>query len=355
MTAIETKPTDPLAFDFGLDFRPSSERAKGERADRQSIGPKLLPYHVGFFDDYLRGITPHDLVLLGADSGVGKTDAVTEVAERTVTNDGKRNVYMFTLEAEPLEIERRIKYRRIARWLIERQHSLAREINYPDWYLGRFTSRLGVIEREADEYMASLTGLHTYYKGKDFTGDDIHRLCLAVQDTADLIIIDHLHYVDIADTDNENREYKKLVKVIRDTVLTTGRPILLVVHLRKGDGFREPLVPSLERIHGSSDIAKIATAAVMISRAPFAGREWHLAPTFLSVPKWRLGGASRQVALCNYDLRTRSYLDEYTLGRLENGGKDWTEIHDSNRPPWARRYKASGIELTTIAPPARKR
>lgn len=353
MSAIETKPTDPLAFDFGLDFKPASARIAGERDQRHKQATRLLPYHIGFFDDYLRGIVPHDLMLIGADSGVGKTDAVTEIAERTAAD--RRNVYMFALEAEPLEIERRIKFRRIARTAIDRNHSVVRDLNYPDWYLGRLSTRLGQLEAEADEYMASLTNLHTYYKGKDFTGADIHRLCLAVQDRADLIIIDHLHYVDIDETKNENSEYKRLVKTIRDTVLTTGTPIALVVHLRKGEGVREPLVPSLERIHGSSDIAKIATAAVMISRAPFAGREWHLAPTFLSVPKWRLGGASRQVALCNYDLRTRSYLDEYTLGRLENGGKDWTEIHDSNRPPWARRYKASGIELTTIAPTARKR
>ena len=353
MTEIATKPSDPLAFTFGLEFKTAAERAGGEREERHKQATRLLPYHVGFFDDYLRGITPHDLVLFGADSGVGKTDAVTEIAERTAA-DG-RNVYMFALEAEPREIERRVKYRWIARTAIKRDHAVVRDLNYPDWYLGRLSSRLGPLEQEADEYMASLTGLHTYYKGRDFTGADIHRLCLAVQNRADLIIIDHLHYVDIDDEQNENREYKKLVKIIRDTVLTTGIPIVLVVHLRKGEGFREPLVPSLERIHGSSEIAKIATGAVMLSRAPFAGREWHLAPTFLSIPKWRIGGAARHIALCSYDMRTRSYLDDYTLGRVENGGRDWTEINTDTRPPWARRFRSSGCELTTVAPNTRKR
>lgn len=351
---MSAAPTDPLAFGFGLDFKTAAVRAVGERDRRHAEAVRLLPYNVGFFDDYLRGITSHDLILLGADTGVGKTDLVTEIAERTVAEQRNRNVYMFALEAEPDEIERRIKYRWISRQAVSRQHSIARELNYPDWYLGRFSSRLGPLEKEADEYMASLTGLHTYYKGKDFTGADIHRFCLAVQDTADLIVIDHLHYVDIDDEQNENREYKKLIKTIRDVVLTTGRPILLVVHLRKGEGFREPLVPLMERIHGSSEIGKIATGAVMISRAPFAGREWHLAPTFLSVPKWRLGGGCRHVALCNYDMRTRSYLDAYTLGRLENKGQDWTEIHPESRPPWARRFAPSGIDLTTVQP-TRKR
>jgi len=30
VSAIETKPTDPLAFDFGLDFKPASARIAGE-------------------------------------------------------------------------------------------------------------------------------------------------------------------------------------------------------------------------------------------------------------------------------------------------------------------------------------
>lgn len=346
---MNDKPTDPLAFNFGINFSSAADRAKGERDRRHEVAPRLLPYHVGFFDDYLRGIVPHDLVLLGADSGVGKTDIVTEIAERTVTLDPRRNVYMFALEAEPDEIERRIKYRWISRRLVEREHPIAREVNYPDWYLGRYSSRLATIEREADEFMASLTGLHTYYKGRDFDGAELHRLCLAVQNKADLIIVDHLHYVDIADTDSENREYKRLVQTIRDIVLLTGRPILLVVHLRKSEGAREPLVPPLERIHGPSEIFKVATGAVMLSRAPMSGRAWHLSPTFLSVPKWRLGGASRHVALCSYDTRTRSYLDGYTLGRLENGGRDWTEIEAETRPPWARRFAHTGLaDYSTI-------
>lgn len=351
---MSDKPTDPLAFTFGLEFRPSAERAVGEREERVKQAARLMPYNISFFDDYTRGILPHDLVLFGADSGVGKTDAVVSIAEQTVINDRRRNVYMFALEAAPREIEHRIKYRYIARTAVRRQHHALRDLNYPDWYLGRLSSQLGQLEADADEYMASLTNLHTFYKGKDFTGADIHRLCLAVQNKADVIIIDHLHYVDIDESKNENSEYKKLVKVIRDTVLTTGIPIILVVHLKKGSGYHEPITPSLERIHGSSDIAKISTTSLMLSRAPFAGREWHLSPTLLSIPKWRTGGASSLVALCNYDTRTRSYASEYTLGRLEHKGTDWTEIHADGCPPWARRFRSSGNELTTVQT-ARKR
>jgi hypothetical protein len=339
--------TDPvLGFDFGLSFASAPERLAREDAERLAIGGRLLPYHFGFLDDYLRGIIPTDLVLLSAYPGIGKTDAAISIAAANAS-DGK-SVFVFALEAEPKEIERRIKYRLLASLAFKRDLHVCRELNYVDWYLGRLASKLGPLEREVDEIIGDkFRGLRTYYRGKDFTTADVHRLCLAVQDQADLIVIDHLHYVDIDDERGENGEYKKLVKTIRDIVLATGRPILLVVHLRK-KGFGAPLMPSLDEIHGSSDIAKIATTAIMLGRAPssITTPDHNHAPTFVSIPKWRLGGACRHVALCTYDLRNRMYKDSYTLGRLENGDKDWTEtIPDPAHPwpTWARRVKGSGV------------
>jgi len=54
-------------------------------------------------------------------------------------------------------------------------------------------------------------------------------------------------------------------------------------------------------------------------------------------------------------IRRRKYYPGENAGRLESGGRDWTEIHPESRPPWARRFEASGCELTTVAAPARKR
>lgn len=347
--------TDPLAFDFDLGFKAAPERVTEERAERLRNAPALLPYHVGFFDDYLRGIMRHDLVLLGADTGVGKTDLATSIAVANA-RDGK-NVRYFALEAEPSEIERRAKYSLIAQWAFQRDLPFRDRLNYVDWYLGRVEGPIGALDREADDYIARrLSTLHTFYRGRDFGGGDIERLMTLHQTQADLFVLDHLHYVDLDDDKNENASYRRLTKKVRDLVLTCGKPVICVVHLRKaGEARREPQVPPIERVHGSSEISKVSTATLMISRAPFPGSEWWKAPTFFSIPKWRTGGASRHVAMCNYDVRTRSYEDAYILGRLENNGQDWTEIDRDRAPPWAKRMRSSGINLTTVVASSRSR
>lgn len=345
---------DPLAFDFGLGFKSAGERSVGERAERKQLADRLMPYHVSFLDDYMRGVLPHDLTLLGAETGVGKTDLAASIARRSA-EDG-RQVYYFALEAEPNEIERRTKYGLIARLAAERRLPFLDKLNYVDWYLGRCDGFLGNLDREADMEMRRLYGtLHTYYRGTKFDTEELRRLIVAHQTIADLIVVDHLHYVDIED-DNENRGVRALVKSVRDSALEAGKPVLLVVHLRKaGTMGRRELVPDVERVHGTSDTGKVATAAVMLSRAPFPAREWFHSPTFISIPKFRMGGACRHVAMCNYDIRTRTYDTAYTLGRIEDGGATWTEIDRDRVPPWASRFQWRDGLTTAQARPAVRR
>lgn len=327
-------PKDPIAFDFGVNFRPVGEWVTEERGERLALAAKELPYHHGFLDDILRGILPHDLIIVGAESGVGKTALVTGIAKSTA-RAGKR-VYYFALEAEPREIERRIKYEVIAEFCKERKLPFTDSLNYPDWYRGKFEGALGSLNAEVDELMAKqFAGLHTYYRGAKFDHEDIRRLFMAIQSQADLIILDHLHYVDIED-ENENRGFKRTVKMIRDTALGMGKPVILVVHLRKKDDRSRGLVPEMDRIMGSSDIFKICTHAIMVAPCRvIESPHWAKAMTFIHCPKDRMGGISGYVALCAFDLRYRTYGKTYALGRLSDHGEHWTELKHGDRPKWA--------------------
>jgi replicative DNA helicase len=338
VTVTSTTPTDPVAFDFNIGFKSSGDRIAGELDERKSYGARALRYHVPFLDDVLRGIAPHDLVLLGAPTGAGKTDLVRLVAQSNARQ--MKRVHLFALEAEQTEIERRTKYSLLA----EFAHRAGRDLsglNYRDWYFGRCEHLVGEFNENADRKLATdYKHLHTYYRGARFDMHEMARLFKAIQSQTDLIILDHLHYVDL-DGDNENTEYARMLKLIRVTALEMGKPVILVAHLRKRDLRSRAVVPEIEMFHGSSEITKVSTVAIMLAPARQLQERarWYESYTFLHVPKDRMGGVAGYVAACPFDRRFKNYGESYTLGRLNAAGDEWTEIDPNDRPAWAQNHR----------------
>lgn len=337
----DSAPRDPLAFDFGINFKTVPERLVGERDRRLVEAEHTLPYCHAFLDDYLRCVMPHDLILLGALTGAGKTEMARGIAASNAA--AGRHVFYFALEAEPDEIERRNKFSVLAGLVARRRVDIPGGFNYADWRCGRLEMYLREIDDEADEIIGKrYATLHTYYRDSKFDHQTIRRLFLAIKDQADLIVLDHLHYVDIED-DNENRGFKMTVKMIRDVSLGIGKPVLLIAHLRKRDMSRKSLVPTVEDFHGSSDITKICTRAVLLAPAPKLAieempRRHGAAGTFFSIPKDRISGACNLIALCDFDWRTKTYDANYTLGRQSKSGDKFEPIGLDEVPSWARRH-----------------
>jgi hypothetical protein len=333
-----------LTFDFGINFKSGAERVRDEHLERIERGKNEIPYHHDFLDDLLRGIATNDLIVLGAETGAGKTEFARGIAAANAKKE--RRVYYFALEAEDREIERRTKFQILVDMAAPHIRELGAwdRINYPDWYHGRLEDVLGPFNGEADrKYAQEYRSLFTYYRGSKFDHEDIKRLFLAIQSEAELIILDHLHYVDIED-ENENRGFKKTVKMIRDVALGIGRPVILIVHLRKRDMRSKAIVPDIEMVHGSSDIAKICTRAIMLAPArSMPDPRPHISNTFFFVPKDRVGGATGFVALCKFDRGLRQYHRGYTLGRMSSDGSEFEPI-EGNLPRWA--HNATKPEVT---------
>lgn len=323
-----------LTFDFGINFKSAGERVKGEHVERVERGKNEIPYYHGFLDDLLRGISQNDLIVLGAETGAGKTEFARSVAAANARSG--RRVYYFALEAEEREIERRTKFQILIEIAARNGFREWDRVNYPDWYRGKLEDVFGEHNEAADRQFAlEYANLHTYYRGSKFDHEDIKRLFLAIQSDAELIVLDHLHYVDIED-ENENRGFKNTVKMIRDVALGIGRPVILIVHLRKRDMRSKAIVPDIEMVHGSSDIAKICTRAIMLAPArSMPNAKTHLSNTFFYVPKDRVGGATGLVALCAFDRNTRSYSSRYTLGRMSADGSEFEPL-EGNLPRWAK-------------------
>lgn len=323
------------------EFRTSVERMGDERRERLANGQRILSFGVKFLDDCLGGIYPNDLVLIGAKTGIGKTTLATLIA--TTNARLGRSVHYFALEAEPNEIERRAKFDLLSEMLrqeadAKRDWSKIDRLNYLDWYAGKLDDMTAMYERLIEEaFPQQHKTLNTFYRKSDFFAEQFEKMVLAIQDKTDLIVLDHLHYVD-SDDSNENAGYKRIVKKVRDVSLSIGKPVVVVAHLRKGDRRGGPLVPEIEDFHGTSDVPKMATKAIILApdfECPDNTRfRWS---TFINPAKCRPDGTrTRYVGRTFYDSRRNRYEEEYDTGRLLNNGSTWEIVATEKLPRWAR-------------------
>jgi len=255
---------------------------------------------------------------------------LTELA----ASEGRR-VFFFALEAAEGEIESKLFYRELATLCYREKVVPPQGMRFVDFRRGRCSwvpqKLIDKAEREVEQRLA---GVRTYYKGKEFSAKDVHRLFLAHQDSADLFILDHVHYIDHDDS-NENRALKDITKAIRDAALLMGKPVICVAHLRKKLAGDKRLLPGLDDFHGSSDLVKIATKVLIVGRAwEQTPKEKYHSPTYMHIAKDRSAGQCRQIALFNFDMRRWRYSSKYVLG-IAKGGKTFTATSILDRPSWA--------------------
>jgi len=290
---------------------------------------QLLSYGVSYLDEALIGILKSDLILVTAESGAGKTQFVTNIAMANIMR-GKR-VHMIALEARQHEIEARIKFSRLATAYYEdptlndkRQH-----LRYINYIRGRYNELLrpyfGLLKATGE-----MKNLKTYYREKSFNVEDMSTLIRTIKHETDLIIIDHVHYLDY-DEEQQNQALKLIAKETRDLALITGKPIILVAHIRKQDLKNKTLAPHREDIHGSSDLGKIATAVITLGRgAPASTSKFR---TYVRIAKSRDDGSlENYVAECLFDIKKLSYDKKYKVGYLSRDGKKLVPIE--KKPDW---------------------
>lgn len=316
-------------------FQASPERLAGEREERLAEGRRLLTYGVRFLDDATMGIAPHDLVLIGAKTGVGKTALATTCALANA-RAGKR-VFFFALEADRREIERRMKWTFISDLYYANADRFGRRaIRYLEWRRGLLDMVVGRYEDEADALARkAMRNLLTFYRENSFAASDFGKHVEQVRDEADLFVLDHFHYLDSSD-EQQNRAAESAAKIIRDTCLMAGVPGILVAHTRKADKRTEGIVPTIDDYMGSSHLSKVVTAAIMMapahSRPTEDKRVWS---TFIHVAKLRDDSTvNRYVACIGYDTRTNGYLPGYEVGKLGLAG-EFIEIPPADYPDWA--------------------
>lgn len=323
-------------------FTSVAENASKEISSRK-IGSRLCQFGIQFLDDALLGILPNDLVLLGAPSGIGKTQICCNIALENLAA-GKR-VHFIALEAAEFEIERRLKYQIVASMFFndkENRPPLHKPLSYDRWFIGEFLEELAEYENRATDFMnKAYSGLNVFYKTDNFDVNDLAKTILSTSHESDLFIIDHAHYFDF-DDDNETRALKLIAKTIRTLVLEEDRPVILVAHLRKRDKANEELVAGIDEFHGSSDLAKIATKIITMSAG---GRTMdNCYETFFRIPKNRMSGSSsRFIGRMMFDPKQNAYEKGYKVGSSNLTRRNgFEELDITLQPEWSNRSTAFG-------------
>jgi hypothetical protein len=151
------------------------------------------------------------------------------------------------------------------------------------------------------------------------------------------VVVDHLHYIDGDPKATENRALKEVVQTVRDVQRRIEKPVILVAHVRKADRSHKTLIPTLDDFHGSSDVSKIATKAVMIAPA-WAERSSvpYLSMTYIEPAKFRVEGSrTRYVAMVAFNFRTGRYQPAFALGKLNEAREKWEPVPEREIPEWA--------------------
>lgn len=317
-------------------FKSSAESNKLERISRAKNRERALRFGIEFLDDATRGIFRDDLVLLGAPSGMGKTQLCCNIALANM-EDGKK-VHYIALEAGEFEIERRLKFPLVMeRFYADRDRPRLQRITFADWLLGVHLDALKSYEDDADKFFeTAFRDLFLFYKQDRFGLSHLTEAVLSCSSDTDLIIVDHVHYFDF-DDDNENRAIREIAKTVRTLALEEQKPIILVAHLRKRDRANEDLVAGLEEFHGSSDLYKIATKVITMS--PGRPSSDGLFETYFRIPKNRIdGGVTRYSARELFNPKKGGYeKGRYKIGWAEQKrSAGFAEIDESQYPEWAR-------------------
>lgn len=314
------------------------QEAWEEREHREKDSKEKLSFGVSYLDDALIGICKKDLVVIAGRSGQGKSELALHIS-MTNALAGKKVVHI-ALEAEKYEVTRRMLFKKLAKDFYEDKTRFTKEKpNYARWYDYQQES---IIERYYNDALTELKkadGLKILYRPEEFGLQQLSTVFATFKNgDADLIVLDHLHYMDIADDARENTAYNEIIKTVRNLALSYSIPVVCVAHIRKKAFGDKNIVPEMEEIHGSSDIYKVATKVVTIAPGDSTGIDHTSFPTYMKACKNRSNGAvTRYIGLTIFNIAECAYNETYMVGKQINS----EFIPETIPPDWAKNHRST--------------
>ena len=286
-------------------------------------------FGIKYLDDNFTGILEDDFWLIGARSGAGKS-TIADIIATYNASLGKK-VTLITLEnfeGDLLIQKAYYQYKKITQnW----------GLTLRDFAVENFEKDEVALQKSFNYAEKAYKNVKIVYNNGDYKIEDLHRdiVDAANRSESDLLIIDHLDYLDKdSPTENELAHITKVVKAIRDTQRIHHIPVVGISHLRKVPNQRDNIIiPSVDEFIGSSNKYKQATGAILL--APDDEDNFkslgYLKSTWCCVRKLRMGGIDNRAAKIIFNTKTGQYTEEYKLFKVNYAGNKVEEIYTQQK------------------------
>lgn len=288
--------------------------------ERNVLAKNILQTNISVFDKATGGLWPDDFVVVAAKSGSGKTELLSQLACNIALSGQK--VLFFPLEAYRGEAHNRIHYTLYSSCYYEATNQL--DISYGQFSRYGIGSKLKPFTDEVNKKIEILeNNLSLRYRDRSFELKDFIWLYKkAVADGYKIVIADHAQFFNFdEDKQSENRFVKDMTLEMFDLVNTNKVPILLASHVRKtADGKQ---FPSLEDLHGSSELARKATRVLLLCKDNYDS-ETNSYGTIFRFEKNREDGTADYKTIFN--INTKKYSSEFARGYIKNNKFEQLEV-----------------------------
>ncbi len=280
---------------------------------------KICKYWVKILDDFLWWILPSELVVVAAETGLGKS----EIAYTSAIYNAIRwkRVLLLALEWDISEISARLLHQNINAKLDD-----DKKLGVPAYRFNLNKNIYGIEDDVFNELWESLKKNLSLYDKKQIPSIwAIKKLIEREHQNFDLIIIDHLHYIYLGDINQESAALGWVMRELKTITDIYKKPILLMSHLRKKIAAQSKKEePNINDLYWSSNIAKESTTILFILKDNIESHDFwkELNETFsykenrLSLTKIKLLKSRAWLPVPTsfhliYDMLNKKYLDEF--------------------------------------------
>jgi replicative DNA helicase len=181
-------------------------------------------------DSYICGLDRGDLIVLGADTSIGKSLFAANIARSQYTVEGQsKPTLIFTLEMSET----------------------------------RFYSRFFTMDRSAD-----MLPLYTFDNTQGCSIEQVESGIKKMSESTEglgLVIVDHLQYFPVSE-ENQHAEVGKIVRRLKELAIQYSVPIMLLSQVRRQPAGSSRKRPRTEDLLGSSRIGQDADTIIILDR-----------------------------------------------------------------------------------------